>query len=774
MALSIGAPPHVDILSPIVTVPATAGGTLSIAWQITTPSGNELTGSPVDLYVTTDDGLTTTLAQGGLANNAASCNAPATGCATINVPSAVAGRPFRVVVTATDVAGGIGAASSIPYNSSANLTLLGGRNAKAVGQSALTTAVMTTGALAREPQTGDIFLATATGNVIYRVDARTGVMRHWAGAPNITSPSTGDRSALRFRLLGRRNSTSGSIVLDSASNVYLATTNGIIKCVGDACTRVVGSTATTGASLDSGTPAMSINWAVAKYAAIAFGQNDRMYFSLVPSNCYALPVWRPCNLVYRVEDNGSATLLAGTADINAPQAGSPSHPATDVRISDFTVVPRAGDDRVVVGGYPINEGAAPYYELQGATMYRISVNGAQLYAYDAARRLIPYSNGNQVRFFDIDAPATAYPAMPLSEPGANSALYYAVADEYGGLYATAERLNRVFYWPVGAATYDGFAGAPVESSDGALFANADLRGIRQLVFTNDGTIYAHSSLAQRVRRIATDGTLTTVPVGNASISTGGAPLMFTSFMSPGPFRNEAGTCVYYCGGTVTAESNLFPYATSGSPSTLGLAMTGRSLNRVIGARSGSGFLTWTASQNSATNAANSLAWLITGSASFSVVAGSLSLQDIPWNDPLQYVKFNTSIAATGNTLTTSHMGYIDPYGGAGLYVYDQTLYMQSNEGRLYVGRIGGSWAPRAYNMQTMTVRESDGTAFWIDLTNGNLRSQSFDANANPTASATPLTNLRNLIGSDLRGLAFDSAGALHVATDTQIFRILGP
>lgn len=769
VVLDIGMPPLVNIVSPTVTQAYVTGDSVFVAWNITTPSGNALISAPVRVHYTLDDGISTTSILAGLPNNPGACPAGSTGCTSFQVPSAIAGRPFRLVVLADDEIGATGAASTLPFNTQNGLRLLAGRNARAVGQSALSTAFETYGAMARDPRTGDIYLAAGGGYVIYKVDAATGLMTHWAGRPNVRGGTgrTVARTDLRFFLTGTRRARMGSIAVDHASNVYVSSEKGVWKCSDTQCTLIVGADA--GGSTASGTAASSFAWSMVNYAKLDLTANDQLYLYLSVNACYEEPDVIGCISAYRLEADNTLTLLAGTDDITKPVASATVHGSLDVRVGSFHLVDDgSGAPRLFAGGNPIGETTQPYYEVRNdGNMNRIgTIRGQELLSYDVSRKVLGYFDGSAIAFVDPNAPAATFAKMPSTYGGVAVLPGELIIDEYGGAYLTPESNDSITYWPLGSTTYSEFAGAPINSPVTVPARFANLRGITQIAAYSSTALVFHSTLSRDVRVLYADDTTQILPVGNSIISTGPVRYVMRDGNTSGMF-DVSNTCVYFCAGTVTSSANWLGFASSGDAFSKGAAMVGYAGARYqVATDSGNTYLFVYTTDGAYIR---SFIKRIDASGQLTNVAGNLSLTDIPVGDKSATGKLNTS-QLSGGAMASVHAGSMDSSRGTALQASSQGLFAIASN-RLVSAVHGGPWKQLALNTYTFAKHPAWDRVFYLDNST-RLHRIALGTDLS-VVTDTIVADLSGVLGTQINGLSFNAADPTRLlfATDSQMFSI---
>jgi hypothetical protein len=188
---NIGLPPDVKVIDPIGGAPQSLGDAIQVDWTISSIPG--LAAGAVELDYTFDDGATyTVMASGlddgpnsGILGNTESCGKTlgSTGCVRFDLPAALDGRTYKLIVRATDVNGAVGIALSAPQNIG-GLRLFAGNDSSKMGGSALATSLDLL--YSAGPPTmainskGDLYVI---GNncVIYVVDGLTGNVSQFMG-----------------------------------------------------------------------------------------------------------------------------------------------------------------------------------------------------------------------------------------------------------------------------------------------------------------------------------------------------------------------------------------------------------------------------------------------------------------------------------------------------------------------------------------------------------------------------------------------------------------
>ncbi len=412
-------------------------------------------------------------------------------------------------------------------------------------------------------QYGNLFIAD-TGNHVIREVTTDGNIHTIAGVGYKSSGGDGG-SALAAGL----NTPSG-VAIDSAENVYLSDTgNNEIRIVSPNGTiqRFAGqsSTSSNGIPIGGGNPNLAVNATLNDPTGLAFDSVGNLYF--VEPNA---------NLVLRITPDGHIANWAGTGISGGSGDGGWAWAANlddpsgiAVNSNNGLLIADAANNRVRI----VTSVNAPSIGNQPSTVINtfagnglisfnprgVALSGSMLYFSDGTSNRVRWIDlstgdvgllaGNGVAGFagDTSSTVTGYAtSASLNEPRG------VAVDSSGNVYIADSGNNRVRMVNtsglISTVAGDGTGGY---GGDGGPATDAEINNPYGVAVDQSGNLYIAEQTGQRVRKVTTSGTISTVAgTGNA-----GAPGSATGTAVDQPLHNPSGLAIESSGSLLIADTN---------------------------------------------------------------------------------------------------------------------------------------------------------------------------------------------------------------------------
>lgn len=556
--LIVGQPPQITLLSPVGGTPyATSPLAVDISWSTTTPSGFALKADGLTVFYTTDFGFTSIPWPGEVAmspgiNGGCTLSGAATGCATVTLPPELANVRFQLVLRVEDISGSEGLTVSDSYNVATGLSLVAGNSSTALGGSALSTTLgynTNSGYVFRDSQNGDVYLSRNCE--ILRIVGTTGKIVRWAGGTSCTHAGDG------LPLASARFSNVGKIRMDSARNIYWIENNSFLwryDAVSGVASVILGAKEAP-LSGASGTAARKYNGGLSHFF---IGENDQIYFvNSLSQSCASVSY--TFRRIWKLESNNTVTHLYGD-----PTTCAFATNGADPRNTSFFAVTLAPGDATTNDTFYV-QGTNTYdfvlYRIDGVTM-TLALNRAnsgnivKLYDYNPVRG-IPMVGQFNVNFWHPTTDQFSANTHSMHDPPGNGGPTDISADDEGGYYYTSPQGNFISFVNLQNVRSTVAGIAPAYGDEGPAIL-AQLRNPSELAFDTAGNIFINDSNNWKVRKVRTDGTITTSWNGNSAFfSTGQAAEPVANYIygttpSTGPGGRqtvtlENGACRFLCG-----------------------------------------------------------------------------------------------------------------------------------------------------------------------------------------------------------------------------------
>ncbi len=569
----IGEAPVINFIQPDGSSTYDETSTIHVSWTIS--SAHPLVPDSLDVLYTTDGGETVMPWPGGTGtgqsvyfNGGCTQDPGATGCIDLQLSAEViAAGTFKLLLRADDDIGNTSQVMSAPLNGP-QLALFAGRDAFPYGGTANSTSLLLS-TIGRDPITGDIYVGSPCRIGI--IHANNGVIEHWAGNPKQCTNSGDGELLANITFFG----TPSAIRVDHNRNVYWTahqrvwrydrmsgTASIYLGCVNMPCSR------------EDGTDRRSFNGNVSRgFHRLALGAGDRVYFELMNLCADGSPSGQNCSAVYRVEDDGSVTHLAGTISGALGPKPTEGSDAKQAGLLSFALEPGAvtSADRIFVmgfGGYPAAQGGL--WELMDGQLYGIKPTlGAILVGALPSRGLLVFGtvHGGLMTLWDPDDPDTVYPSRPVSTVDSTYSVQAVQDDGFTGYYLMGDKGHYVYY-VTATDQLVVYAGTDPAAGDGGPAVSAEVRAPSQVTFDPDGNTYLWDTGNNKIRMVDAGGIISTSS-GPGTLSSGlrtGGPYKKSSAIFSG-ITTLGGTCVWYCGGVEDASHPFAPTTTSAASAT---------------------------------------------------------------------------------------------------------------------------------------------------------------------------------------------------------------
>lgn len=557
ITISIGAPPSLSFLAPL-NASFSLNQTVHIEWSIVTTIGLNVT-SPLLLEWSSDNGITTTTLSSTLINGSnngcSTIHSGATGCFEFNLPPALVGKPFRLLLRATDINGAqstiIGPILNVP-----GLNLFAGKEASLLGGSALGTLLTdAAGALALDGL-GNLFIAG--GCSIYKVDAKTGNVDRYIGNGSCGSTGIGSPPSPSSKIgtIGNVN-----MAVDNLNRLYWVESGTVIKRINsDGNVEVFVGGGATPLPPDN-THRLSASFTGVN--GLGFDSFNRLIFAetyLSNGNYIAK--------VYRIKTDDKIEIIAGDGSANEPVNGT--NPLTS-GLGSTTANWLKTEIEIKKGEYDIIFLRSPHGKIYKINLETRTISFLTEHASNHTRQMVwdPLRNrlvanfGKQIYLYEPDTGSRTQ--ILTSDNGEATGL---AVDASGGIYYTTTFKQQIFYIN-SSDDQSTFAGLTPGWGDGQNALQAGLTKPTSISFDQAGNIYIVDEGVKVVRKITPAGiisTQATISGTNFHLSkgnNGNVPLYAQTSIGTRDINN---VCLIFCGTSVQPYSGATD--TSASPTSL--------------------------------------------------------------------------------------------------------------------------------------------------------------------------------------------------------------
>lgn len=575
--LVIGQPPRVTHLEPIGgAVYTVTGENVDVLWKIETPSGFALKPNGISIFYSLDFGASTVAWPSAnnlspLINGACTLNGTATGCARIALPSALAGVRFQIIIRAEDEASAEGLSVSPSFNIPSSLSLVAGNDATALGGSALSTTLSytTNSSVVRDKNTGDIYLSKSCE--ILKIEGSTGKVNRWAGSNSVCS-NTGDGlplASVRFNQAGKiRIDSQGNILWIANATLWrFNKTTGIVSIlIGAATAPFTGTTGTNARQYNGGMNDFFI------------GKNDQIYFiKQLSATCGAESI--SSFQLWKLEANNTVSHVYGNpGSCNYAINGAL---ASNTMMFSTTLVPgnETSSDTLYFQGTRTYEFVLYRINTDGTITQVLNQSGSgnhvKLYEYNPVFG-IPMIGQYRFNFWNPNTNVFLSNTHTMFDPPSNGNGPDAFSDETGGYYYLTTKGNFISYVNP-SNVRSTVAGIDPAFGDGGAATLAQLRAPSEIVFDSSDNLYINDNENNKIRKVATNGTISTSWSGmNGVLSTGEAAEAYANYQygittSDGKGGRQTvalhnGACRFLCG--TTSDTYLVNQTSGASTLTL--------------------------------------------------------------------------------------------------------------------------------------------------------------------------------------------------------------